>query len=98
MLRYESIQTVTQPHSKEGGQIGGMHSAVNSFLRWDLHKSSSFPTETKSQTDSLAPHQQQEAKRGEIVAENVRYGQAISEQGMGGTTTDSSGTANQGIL
>ncbi len=28
----------------------------------------------------------------------MRYGHAISEQGMGGNTTDSSGSANQGML
>ena len=34
------------------------------------------------------------AARGERTAENIRYGQAISEQGMGGQTTTSSGFAN----
>ncbi|ETN43694.1 uncharacterized protein HMPREF1541_02853 [Cyphellophora europaea CBS 101466] len=33
---------------------------------------------------------------GEKTAENIRYGQNISESGMGGMTTTSTGEANQG--
>lgn len=36
------------------------------------------------------------AEQGERVAENVRYGQGISEGGMGGKTTESDGIAHQG--
>ena len=32
------------------------------------------------------------------MAENVRYGQNVSESGMGGMTTTSEGTANQGSV
>jgi hypothetical protein len=39
---------------------------------------------------------QQKQEKGEKTAENVRYGQNISESGVGGKTTDSDGTANQG--
>ena len=40
--------------------------------------------------------EQQKASRGAKTAENMRYGQSISESGMGGKTTESEGTANQG--
>ncbi|CAD6585613.1 MAG: hypothetical protein ASARMPRED_002209, partial [Alectoria sarmentosa] len=71
---YESIQTVTKPHSKQGGQMG----------------------EEETQPDAVTAHQaQQKAERGEKTAENVRYGQAISEEGMGGKTTEARGSANQ---
>ena len=40
--------------------------------------------------------QQQKVQRGEKTAENVRYGQKISEEGMGGRTTEAGGNANQG--
>lgn len=40
--------------------------------------------------------EQQKTERGEKTAENVRYGQAISEGGMGGKTTEAGGNANQG--
>ena len=35
------------------------------------------------------------AARGEQTAENIRYGQAISEQGFGGTTVGNSGAADE---
>ena len=45
----------------------------------------------------MTAHQaQQKAERGEKTAENARYGQAISEEGMGGMTTEARGSANQG--
>ena len=31
------------------------------------------------------------------MAENLKYGQTISEGGMGGKTTESGGSANQGM-
>ena len=37
----------------------------------------------------------QKAERGEKTAENIRYGQAISESGVGGFTSTSSGSAAQ---
>lgn len=39
---------------------------------------------------------QEKAERGAKTAENVRYGQTISEGGMGGMTTEGGGSANQG--
>jgi hypothetical protein len=38
---------------------------------------------------------QKSAERGAQTSENIRYGQAISEQGVGGFTNSSSGEANQ---
>ncbi|KAL8902389.1 MAG: hypothetical protein Q9192_000016 [Flavoplaca navasiana] len=73
--QYESIQTVTNPHSKQGGQMG----------------------EPETQPDSVKEQQAQDkADRGARTAENVRYGQTISEGGMGGKTTEAGGSANQG--
>ncbi|KAF6237878.1 hypothetical protein HO173_004079 [Letharia columbiana] len=72
--QYESIQTVTEPHSKQGGQMG----------------------EEETQPDAVTSQQeQQKAERGAKTAENVRYGQTISEGGMGGKTTEAGGSANQ---
>ena len=39
---------------------------------------------------------QQRAERNAKTAEKVRYGQAISENGMGGKITEAGGNANQG--
>lgn len=41
---------------------------------------------------------QAKAERGEKTAENVRYGQGISEGGMGGMTTEGQGGGNQGMF
>ena len=37
-----------------------------------------------------------DTEKGEKTAENIRYGQNISESGMGGKTTDVEGGAQQG--
>ncbi|KAI1613221.1 hypothetical protein EDD37DRAFT_338523 [Exophiala viscosa] len=58
--QYESIKTVTEPTSKQRGQLG------------------SGPN-----TSEEAPASEE---RGEKTAENIRYGQNISESGMGGMT------------
>lgn len=42
--------------------------------------------------------EQATAERGEKTAENVRYGQTISEGGMGGMTTEGQGGGNQGMF
>ncbi|KAL9039646.1 MAG: hypothetical protein Q9180_002404 [Flavoplaca navasiana] len=74
--QYESIQTVTNPHSKQGGQMG----------------------EPETQPDAVKEQQAQDkADRGARTAENVRYGQTISEGGMGGKTTEAGGSANQAM-
>ncbi|KAL8658310.1 MAG: hypothetical protein Q9226_001090 [Calogaya cf. arnoldii] len=50
----------------------------------------------ETQPDAVKEQQEQDkADRGERTAENVRYGQTISEGGMGGKTTEAGGSANQ---
>ena len=58
---------------------------------------SSICIEEETQPDAVTSQQeQQKTERGEKTAENVRYGQTVSEQGMGGKTTEAGGSANQG--
>ncbi|KAL8953902.1 MAG: hypothetical protein Q9222_000276 [Ikaeria aurantiellina] len=53
--------------------------------------------EPDNRSDAVAQQQQQDkADRGARTAENIRYGQTISEGGMGGKTTEAGGSANQG--
>ena len=53
--------------------------------------------EGDTQPDAVPSQAQQEkGERGEKTAENIRYGEAISEHGFGGETTGNSGVANQG--
>lgn len=55
--------------------------------------------ESETQTDAMAEqHEQDKADRGAQTAKNVRYGQNISEGGMGGKTTEAGGSAHQGTL
>ncbi|MCJ1392459.1 Replication factor C (RF-C) subunit [Xylographa bjoerkii] len=57
----------------------------------------SLRVEAETSLDAVPSVQQQEkAERGEKTAENIRYGEAISEHGFGGETTGNSGQANQG--
>ncbi|KAL2040989.1 hypothetical protein N7G274_006447 [Stereocaulon virgatum] len=73
--QYQSQKTITNPHSKQGGQMGN----------------------PETQIDAVDSEQaKQQAERREKTAENVRYGQTISEGGMGGKTTEAGGSANQG--
>ena len=53
---------------------------------------SSQPSEADLQT------QQEARKEGDQAAENIRYGQTISEGGMSGFTTDQDGEAKQGKI
>ncbi|KAL8723076.1 MAG: hypothetical protein Q9225_000547 [Loekoesia sp. 1 TL-2023] len=53
--------------------------------------------EPETQPDAVAEQKEQDkADRGARTAENIRYGQSISEGGMGGKTTETDGSANQG--
>ncbi|TKA81102.1 hypothetical protein B0A49_00397 [Cryomyces minteri] len=77
--QYESIQTVTEPHKKSSGQLGGAepHTAAP-------------PSDASVPTEGGAGN-----ARGDRTAENIRYGQNTSESGMGGMTTTSSGGPDQ---
>lgn len=56
-------------------------------------------SEPETQPDTVDQQQEQnKAARGAKTAENIRYGQTISEGGMGGKTTEAGGSANQGSL
>lgn len=58
-----------------------------------------FCSEPETQPDTVDQQQEQDkAVRGAKTAENIRYGQTISEEGMGGKTTKAGGSANQGSL
>ena len=50
--------------------------------------------QTSIDSNPVADAEQKQA-RGEKTAENIRYGQTISEEGMGGQTTTSTGQASQ---
>lgn len=55
-------------------------------------------SDTPGATEAEAQQAREERARGEKTAENVRYGEAISEHGMGGETTGLGGVGgSQGV-
>lgn len=57
----------------------------------------SYAAAEETRTDAAHSQERQDnTERGEKTAANLRYGQAISEQGIGGKTTEANGAANQG--
>lgn len=76
LIRYESAATFIKPTKKSSGQLG----------------SPSDKTEVAEMSASGGPQTAEEKKeRGEKTAENIRYGEAISEHGFGGETVGNSG-------
>lgn len=56
-------------------------------------------TDSKGPTDADTQQAEDKRARGELTAENIRYGEAISEHGMGGETMAGGiGVASQGAL
>jgi len=81
--------------TEPGGMGDGYEDAIKTVT--EPHKksggqlgepSTSFPSES-------GPTAQEKSDRGAQTAENIRYGQNMSENGMGGKTTTSSGSAGQ---
>ena len=52
------------------------------------------PTEISDESAATEQAAAAHAARGEKTAENIRFGEAISEHGFGGETTTSTGTAD----
>ena len=51
----------------------------------------------ETQVDATDAQQEEEkSEKGAKAAENIRYGENISESGMGGMTTEAQGSVNQG--
>lgn len=71
---------------------------VRSLRSFQGNVSLTFRPEPETQPDAVDQQQEQDkTQRGARTAENIRYGQAISEGGMGGKTTEAGGSANQGL-
>ncbi|KAI9792419.1 MAG: hypothetical protein M1816_002303 [Peltula sp. TS41687] len=88
--QYESIKTVTEPHAKAQGQFNGLYTAHN-MLPTPIGRQADGccceDPDTPGASNAEAQQAEQKTERGEKTAENVRYGDAISEHGMGGETT-----------
>ncbi|ESZ96030.1 hypothetical protein SBOR_3603 [Sclerotinia borealis F-4128] len=106
--QYESQNIFTQSPAKDQGTLGGISYFSISPINYSLSLSSLSPNTRVNQThplikvDSTGPTEatlQSAAKhkaRGEKTAENIRYGEAISEHGFGGETVGNEGGVGLG--
>ena len=86
-------------HSQNLIQSKAAKWAVSPIYRLRRPAETHDPPDIETQPDAVDSQQAQEkADRGAKTAENVRYGQTISEGGMGGRITESEGSANQGTF
>ena len=77
-------------YEDQGNPEGQGHNKSTGQLGDSSDNTTTDPTKTAENT-------QRQAERGEKTAENIRYGQTISEGGMGGmTTTQENETTNEG--
>ena len=84
--RYESIKTVTKEPERQSGQLGGMLSLPSRPSSQQTDHCAASLEKTSSDPSGVSQ------ERGDKTAENIRYGQNISETGMGGMT-NSTGSA-----
>jgi hypothetical protein len=92
LRRHESIDTLPETGTHADHDLAKAHRAS--------HPLNPSPPSDEHVTDAEADavEKQEKRERGERVAENMRYGKAIPEQGVGGFTTERAGEANQSEL
>ena len=83
---------MTKPTEKSEGQLGGQQSlpGPGQPLRSNPLDSSSAAAEGSEDPAQM--------EKGDKTAENVRYGQNVSESGMGGMTKGMDGKVQQGMV
>ncbi|KAF8852669.1 hypothetical protein BDZ45DRAFT_658860 [Acephala macrosclerotiorum] len=88
-----SEATNTKLMDTERGGEQTQYEGVNEFGKSHAKESGQFDDSTVNEAAQHLSSEKQE--RGEKTAENIRYGEAISEHGFGVETTGNSGKANQ---
>ncbi|RDW82273.1 hypothetical protein BP6252_03385 [Coleophoma cylindrospora] len=86
--------TNTKLMDTEAGGEQTQYEGANTFTTSHANANGQINDRSTTQTSDQA--QQEKSARGEKTAENMRYGQAISEHGFGGETTNNNGHAQQG--
>ncbi|KAI9804586.1 MAG: hypothetical protein M1833_006659 [Piccolia ochrophora] len=79
----------------EAGGESTQYESIKTVTEPNAKDESSF-ADAENSTEATRAQADEHAAKGERKAENVRYGQAISEGGMGGETTTNEGAAGQG--
>ncbi|KAG0646266.1 hypothetical protein D0Z07_8260 [Hyphodiscus hymeniophilus] len=81
----------------EAGGEQTQYEGSSTFVKPHAKESGQFNDSTTAEsTEAWQSEAREKKERGEKTAENVRYGEAISEHGFGGETVGNSGSANQG--
>jgi len=89
-----SEATNTKLMDTEAGGEQTQYEAVHEFTKPPLKEQGQY--EDSSVNEATTQAGKDKAARGEKTAENVRYGEAISEHGFGGETIGNTGEAQQG--
>jgi len=79
----------------EPGGENTQYESVNTFTKPHAKAEGQFGDSNPNEADQQAAKEKKE--RGEKTAENVRYGEAISEHGFGGETVGNDGGVGRGM-
>ncbi|KAG4435364.1 hypothetical protein IFR05_009150 [Cadophora sp. M221] len=86
-----SKETNTKLMDTEPGGENTQYESQDTFIKNPMKSTGQFGEED---TEADVPRSAQKQERGDKTAENVRYGEAISEHGFGGETVGNSGKAD----
>ncbi|KAH7356977.1 hypothetical protein BKA65DRAFT_495894 [Rhexocercosporidium sp. MPI-PUGE-AT-0058] len=90
-----SKATNTKLMDTEPGGENTQYESQDTFVRPPKKSTGQFgATQPSEDTEADVHRAAQQQERGEKTAENVRYGEAISEHGLGGETVGNSGKAD----
>ncbi|KAH6722027.1 hypothetical protein BKA61DRAFT_538811, partial [Leptodontidium sp. MPI-SDFR-AT-0119] len=90
-----SKATITKLMDTEPGGENTQYESEDTFVKHPKKSTGQFgATQPEEDTEADVHRAAQKQERGEKTAENVRYGEAISEHGFGGETVGNSGKAD----
>jgi len=87
--------TNTKLMDTEPGGEQTQYEGINTFTQSHSKSSGEF-SDSPETTEADRQASSDKSERGDKTAENMRYGEAISEHGFGGETTNDNGKATQG--
>ncbi|TVY22901.1 hypothetical protein LHYA1_G008112 [Lachnellula hyalina] len=90
-----SQATNTKLMDTEPGGENTQYESVNTFTKPHAKAKGQFGDSNPNEADQQAAKEKKD--RGEKTAENVRYGEAISEHGFGGETVGNEGGVGRGM-
>ncbi|OWP02385.1 hypothetical protein B2J93_3173 [Marssonina coronariae] len=91
-----SEATNTKLMDTEPGGENTQYESQNTFTRPPKKSTGQLGADPNEKTEADVQQAKEKRERGEKTAENIRYGEAISEHGFGGETVGNSGEAGAG--